>query len=629
MSAEISFDISESGNAREACENRLADLTYFIVGLSDGVTEENGPMTPPMDILRYVEAVDGIVLFDGPELKYIGTTGTLPPPDFEGWGQACTEMGTRIQGIATALKKPDGFFITRASQVCAIDPQGYQRIFQEIQQQAQANSWIAEKLWKIVPPYQKKSHGFEVGVDFATLDPAARGHAFQLMSYEIAHLAFILFSQGAKIRHGWGERKSSQVIQRLRGNYPDWKGEVIDPPPLRAQRIQGRYPLPYRLWPCQQDARQLLGKAVLEDGQIPLRSTLHLGEAMRQLVDQGKTEELRAYFSCNIPDPDLRAKVLELDFTDPRNLYWAAASLSSSMLWPIEKEILTILRASNRERWKQYLSMKALDVFSDLCLSPDLEVILTQLLPRFCGDWDAQGETASSLQFLLEHGEGPLSCLPDGEQKIMRSVFNVLRELFEVAVGDSDTLKSSTWFNCVLEIDKIFGDRRFFNTLGQGHVYDDPEAREVAVQGLLEAKSGLELADAVSSSHMMRLWGGTCVDLRGGMSLTTRAYVLSRIMIPYLIAQNHPHAILWQNLFCEESQNAFVFMWWDNISKAYSEARSRDLGLDIGEEIEADRVAAERMRLVDQMPQMKEIFSCMKDIWDFLHPATDKYESAA
>ena len=559
---------SQADRSQESCESRLEGQRYFIVGLSNGVVA--GDLG--FDILRYIESSDMVTLFDGPALQFIGENGCMPDDDFDVWGEACGEMEERVAAVARGVGKED-FQIVKASEVCAQDPKEFSRIYHAVIDAIWSDLWVANKIWQIVPPSAKTPSGFDFKAKFSDLSPVDQERAVELIKYEVIHIAFILFSRGEKILHGRSEEKSLQIVNRLKANIvPAWTGTVDKAKGLQAKRLLGhRYPNPYALHSLEEASDVFT--AIVERGQVPLRATLRLAEAMRWYVENGQESAMRAYLERN------GCEEMLLDFGKTENIYLSAAAITSSVIWRVEKERITADK----------VGMKVLDVLSDLCLSPDLEVILKDLMPRFCGKWDG------SIKFLLENITSAVAGLKNEyERTVMYSLMGILKDLYEISGEDPDEVENSDWFEQALNVDAVFNEGRFEATMGQVGLAGSVEVREEAVDGLLGCKSGIELADEVSSSKMMLMWAGTYADYRNFRLSDASVFYLFKVMLTYLAAKGDGEAFqMLRNAWVE--QRTWVVMNWDDILSKYADARAEELGLSCSERVLVACEAADQM----------------------------------
>ncbi len=551
---------------QELCERKLEGVRYFIIGLSHGVTEgDNGPMCLPLDIGRYADSAKAFVLFDAPVLQFIGNNGQMPDGDLDGWGDACDDMEARLVGI------PD-ISIVKASDVCAVDPQGYMEIYQYVLGAMRSDAVVSNKIWQIVPPSVKGPNGFDLRQRFSELDGDDQGRAIQLAEYEIAHVALILFSQGGKILHGRTEQRSRQVVNRLKSGFPEWKGEVVDPKSLRGKRlISHKYPNPYALFEGLETPEDVYN-VIVEGGQVPLNATLQLGEAMRFYIENGEEESLRRYLEVNLGDvPDL---------STIENVYLAASAIMSDVIWDrFERAQFEVARDEDRIR------AKVLSVLSDFCLSPDLEVLLNVLMPRFCGRWDSE-DVAESVRFLLENVPSAIAVLPiEYEKAVMGRLIGVLEDLYVILGGSLDEIIVSSWAEEVMNIDQVFNEGRFCEVMGQVGLAGDASARCDAVSELVMLKDGIELLDRMGSSEAMLMFAGTSFDYRGVvLSWAARRCLFERIIVPYLAMRGDSVAFACLRRIEEFGHDRTRY--WDVLIERYSDARAADLGLNAGDRVD-------------------------------------------
>jgi hypothetical protein len=352
----------------------------------------------------------------------------------------------------------------------------------------------------------------------------------------------------------------------------DWKGSVDESPELKVPTLfPGEYRSPYSVSSVS-DAEGVVF-AILRDKQIPLLATLRLANAMRYLVANGATERLCAHLRAVLMDPLVRDSVLALDFANPDQLVLAATTIMSSVIWPVERESI---RSAGEER----MQAKVLDALSDFSLLPNMEVILEDLMPTFCGDWQ-RGNLRESLEFLIGHldGEGgPIAALPVlCERTAMTAVLGVLKDIYAMLGGEIESLagSASTWFPEVLQIDAVFGEGKFGQALANGGLAR-PEERDEALDGLLGAKAGIVLADGMSSSFAMtRYAGNPLYDMRvrdgdiSGLGQPARRLLMQNVIFPYLRAHG-VSAVEFLVSFDEEQA-----------LRAYSELRAGELGMTV------------------------------------------------
>ncbi len=522
-------------------EDIRAGTPYLIVGLSDGITESeqhkagyrvaSGNLVLAADSKRYVEYLvenDGfIVLFDAPNM--------LGKQD-EKWEQAAVEMGLRMRGVASELQARGRFQtkarIVKASALCAKNPERFRFLFEEISRIVAEDDYIRNKIDQIIPPSAKKTASCEEG----EIPP-------ELREYEILHLAFILFCEGEKVRHGRSEERTAQIVKRLKANYSErldlenWEGNIINPPSLRAKRIS-KYPLPYRI--SQVDSTEDVEKILGIDGQMPLSATVRIADNIREFTEAGKDIHLKKYLAKNFQ----KLKVLSnMDFNDPHEVAIATVLIMNEV-WEFEYMTLkTLYRATKyvaSPGFGHKAIMKLRGIVSDMCLSPRMKAIIEVLMPEFCGDFDESRVRHFAKQILerFSFDDSPLFTSSDGIEKgLLRKLLLMVRDIYHM-VWDEPIRVNCSWWRHVVEIDQAINGGDFTSQADSG-ILAMPEEREAQYEKFRASARRIILegdcALPVHSTASVLGQKATPYPEEGKISEATKFFFLVNVMLVFMV----------------------------------------------------------------------------------------------
>jgi hypothetical protein len=522
---------------------------YFIVGLNGGVTEEGDTtMHLSAGILRYADALrDGgrFVIFDAPQMGW-------QVEDAAKWDRAAEEMQVRLRGIVDAADTPN-IRIVRASQLQPREGlDTLKNLVGKLKLITKNDAEMARKIWQIVPPSAKASNGFAKESQFSEMDASQTERALALMEYELYHVALIISCDGTKILHGRSEQRTRQVVEHLAKYYADhfglknWKGNIIDPPELRVSCLGGNS-APYQL------TDGGAPRAVAEKGQLPLSAKLtETRAAILRVLEEGRGEELEAYLRGNCVLPGMRDVVSQADFSSPRTVAFSTARLVSKCFWPIEMGELKALREVDEGKFVKRCHKKVLEILSDFYLSPQLAVLLDDLMPVFYGQREYTGGGARELRdyvgWLITglggNDTGAISlCLPNGDEwNVMLGMFNMLVDIHEMLGGNIHDLPVSEWAASVWEIDRSLNDDRLCWAIHSSpDIAADDDKKRDAIASLRDIARGVKLERDVQGSFAYLHWSmrGGVAGSKSALSERARIYIYTKFIIPSLASRGH------------------------------------------------------------------------------------------
>lgn len=595
------------------CELSTLAQPYFIVGLSGGRTDKTGPTSLPLDILRYIDYLHQskgqIVLFDAPALLNVIDTS---------WQAAAQEMSAKLRSVEQALYPEDTPLpITNASELVNGDLTRFKAIFSGTKAILKAHPEILKKVWQIVPPSAKKTKNLATDQAYECLDTKEQIQALALMDYEILHLAFILFFSGEKIRHGRSEERSAQVIRMIRSTKEyktllkdlDKQGKISEPTATKGARMQAdAYPNPYRV--IGGETGLTIG-TVLENGQIPLRYSLTMGEDLWTLVQQGKQKAVLEYLTANTANPQLKQQISEWGKWDKIGVHELAALVSSNILWPVEKIDIIKLKSSNPQVYKQRLGVKVLEIQASIALLPTLSILVEEIMPLYYRGAPDLQDTEAYIGWLTEGLSDPYlqAMLHLQEYSILQHLYATLQDLAQIA-GRS-TGKESNWTQTMVEIDIRFNNKKLTTALEKSKkdLEFDEEQRAQAVHDLQEVTMGNKLAGKAQACYTLMYWGLRGIgDIYPPASDDVIKFTLVNIIVPYLEKNSKDEWVLSIIRYFHEHPDSTRFLARNgqDLIEEYVGLREKELGIELADRMEATSDAYYVLGLT-QVPSFKRI----------------------
>ncbi|MFA6024687.1 MAG: hypothetical protein WC777_05840 [Candidatus Gracilibacteria bacterium] len=527
ISEEIALDAPPSR------ENLRDAQLYFIVGLSNGQIVRQGEHTLPLDILKFLRVLheqEGVlILFDAPAL--------LDPTDHS-WDPSAQEMKAFLQAVQDGMGL-NGIPVQNASEV--LDPQRFKEAFSIIKSILSQDQTLQELIWKIPPKSAKQAAGLPPDALWNELQEGEQAKAWSLLDYEILHLTFIVLSPGRKILHGRSEERSKQLVQKLR-THPrysllepyDQKQSVCKLPELRERHIQAdKYPNPYRVLASSSPA---VKGQISECGQVPLVSSLALGDAFRDLVRDGKQKDLLSYLDSNLKGSPLQQDLARVDWGNPAALYLLAARYIQTVSWPVVTARAKLSQAEDQSSICRTVLREWVDSIS---LSPKLRVLVEVLMPSLYKELPQEPleQMAWYLSGLSAQG-GVVDSLLDGPEKTtVELLLQMLREFYlELGGGPTELEGSDWWLHCV-EMDCRMNRGQLLRSFESDEWMDqtEPERENTAVEFLKTSEASTLSSVGASAYHSMRWALKGIPGSLAPMSPKSQLFVFERVLLPYLL----------------------------------------------------------------------------------------------